>query len=279
MIKLSLQSLSYRDTFRSGQIDLMGIIDKAYEMRLDGVDLHFTHFASTKTDYLEALRMAMLRRGLHACYIGVSNNFGKSGDELRDQVDLMKKWIDVAARMGVQMVRSFGAWVPEGETEESVWPRLVDATREVADHGASKGVVVGLHNHNHGCMPATGEQVLKLLDAVDNPYYSHILDTGQYRGSPGASQGERGKEDPEHDFYGSIKASAPRAVHVRAKIYRIASGQEAWLDYDRIMPIIKDVGFNGWMSVVFEGQDELDEPTAVPKAAEFLRAKLRQYEM
>ena len=277
MIKLSLQSLCYRDTFNAGEIDLFGMIDKANEYRLDGIDIHFAHFASTEPDYLEEVRMATLKAGVHICYIGVSNNFGMTGDEQRAQIDNMKKWIDVADSMGIQMVRSFGGWVTEGETEDTVWPRIVSATKEVAEYGASKGVVVGLHNHNHGCAPATGEQVIRILDEVDNPYYSHILDTGQYRGSPGASLGERGVEDVEHNFYGSIETSAPRAVHVRAKIYRIASGSEAWLDYDRIMKIIKSVGFNGWMSVVFEGQDELDEPTAVPLAAAFLRRKLDEY--
>ena len=68
-------------------------------------------------------------------------------------------------------------------------------------------------------------------------------------------------------------------MHVRAKIYRIASGVEKWLDYDRIMPIIKNVGFNGWISVVFEGQDELDEPAAVPLANAYLRSLLTKYEM
>ena len=33
MIKLSLQSLSYRDTFNDGKIDLFGIIEKAAEYR------------------------------------------------------------------------------------------------------------------------------------------------------------------------------------------------------------------------------------------------------
>ncbi len=277
MIKLSLQSLCYRDTFASGAIDLFGIIDKAAEYRMDGIDIHFAHFASTDRDYLEAVKMACLERGLHMCYIGVSNNFGAVGDELRDQIDNMKKWIDVAAAMGIPMVRSFGAWVPDGEDEESVWHRLVESTKEVAEHGASKGVVVGLHNHNHGCIPATGDQVIRLLDEVNHPYYSHILDTGQYRGSPGASLGERGVEDKAHDFYGSIEKSAPRAVHVRAKMYRISSGTEAWLDYDRIMKIIKAVGFNGWMSVVFEGQDDMDEVSAVPIGTAFLRRKLHEY--
>ena len=68
-----------------------------------------------------------------------------------------------------------------------------------------------------------------------------------------------------------------RAVQTRTG--RIASGEEAWLDYDRIMPIIRNVGFNGWMSIVFEGQDELDEPTAVPLANSFMRSMLAKYEM
>lgn len=276
MIKLSLQSLSYRDTFNAGDIDLFGMIDRAAELRLDGIDIHFAHFAATDDAYLRRVRRACIDRGLHICYIGVSNNFGATGDELRAQVDNMKHWIDVAARLGSPMVRAFGAWVPEGESEESVWPRLVQSTREVAQYGEQRDVLVGLHNHNHGCIPATGDQVLRLLDDVDNPYYTHILDTGQYRGSPGVSRGERGVEEPEWDFYGSIAKTASRAVQVRAKIYRIASGSEAWLDYDRILRILEGVRFNGWMSVVFEGQDELDEPTAVPMAADYLRKMLQQ---
>ena len=279
MIKLSLQSLSYRDTFNSGELDLFGIIDKAREYRLDGIDIHFAHFASTDDAYLRKVRRACIDRGLSICYIGVSNNFGADGEELQHQIDNMKHWIDVAARVGSPMVRAFGAWIPDSESEESVWPRLVDATRQVAEYGQTRDVIVGLHNHNHGCVPATGDQVLRLLEDVDNPYYSHILDTGQYRGSPGVSLGARGVEDEAWDFYGSIAKSAPYAIHVRSKIYRIASGKEAWLDYDRILPIIKSVGFNGWMSVVFEGQDELNEVDAVPLAAKFLRDSINAHGM
>ena len=65
----------------------------------------------------------------------------------------------------------------------------------------------------------------------------------------------------------------------RAKIYRIVSGEEEWLDYDRIMQILRDVSFNGWMSIVFEGQDELDEPAAVPLAVTYIRSMLAKYEL
>ena len=278
MIKLSLQSLSYRDTALAGKIDLLGIIARAVELRLDGIDLHGGQFESTEPGYLEEIKRAALRGGLLMCYIGASNNFGTLGAELRGQIERVKSWVDVAQAMGVPMVRVFGGWVPDDEDEESVWPRLIDATREATAYARSRGVVLGLHNHNHGCIPATGQQVLKMLDEIDDPYYSHILDTGQYRGSPGASFGERGVVDPAEDFYGSIELSAPRAVQVRAKIYRIRSGEEEWLDYDRIMGILKRNGFNGWMSVVYEGQDDLDEETAVPLAAGFLRNMLRRHQ-
>ncbi len=274
MIKISLQSLCYRDTFKGGKIDLVGIIEKAYEMRLDGVDLHYAQFASREPAYLEGLQLACLKRGLRICYIGVSNDFGKSGAELEKQKNLVRDWVDVAAQMGVPMVRVFGAWAPKGEAEAQTWPRLLAATKEVTAYARSKRVVLGLHNHNHGCVPATGEQVLRLLDEVNDPYYTHILDTGQYRGGPGASAGERGDLSRVDELYASIAASAPRAVHVRAKVYRVASGEERWLDYDRVLSILKSAGFNGWMSVVFEGQDELDEETGTRLGAAYLRRKL-----
>ena len=110
----------------------------------------------------------------------------------------------------------------------------------------------------------------RILEGVDNPYLSHILDTGQYVGSPGAS-GADGKEDPTLNFYGSIEETAPLAVHVRAKIYRISTGEEAWLDYPRIFKILNGVDYNGWVSVVYEGQADEAEETAVPKAVSYLR--------
>ena len=214
--------------------------------------------------------MRCLKRGLAISYIGVSNNFGKPEEELEGEAATVKKWIDVAALMGIPLIRVFAAWIPEGEDEEAVWARMLPRLREVGEYGGEKGVVVGLHNHNHGCVTRTGKEVRRIIEEVDHPYFSHILDTRQYVGSPGAS-GAKGVEDPALDFYGSIAETAPLAVHVRAKIYRIQTGEEAWLDYPRIFETLKSVNYNGWVSIVYEGQDAEEEETAVPKAVNYLR--------
>lgn len=270
MLKLGCMSLSYKDEFGAGKLDLEGFIERAYQLRLDGIDIHTRAFASIEPDYLRHIRMQALRRGIALSYIGVSSNFGKTQDQLPAEVDTAKHWIDIAASMGIPLVRVFAAWIPAGDTEEAVWARMISCLQEVAAHGEEKGVVVGLHNHNHGCVTRTGKDVRRIIDQVGNPYFSHILDTGQYVGSPGAS-GARGKEDPSLNFYGSIEETAPLAVHVRCKIYRIQSGVEEWLDYPRIFKILRNVQFNGWLSVVYEGQDVEAEATAVPKAVAYLR--------
>ncbi|MBT4497201.1 MAG: sugar phosphate isomerase/epimerase [Gemmatimonadetes bacterium] len=270
MMKLGCMSLSYKDEFGAGQLTLEGFIERAYELGLDGIDIHTRAFASTEPDYLRAIRMQALKRGIALSYIGVSSNFGKPQEQLEGEVATAKEWIDVAASMGIPLVRVFAAWIPEGDTEEAVWARMIPCLQEVAEHGEKKGVVVGLHNHNHGCVTRTGKDVRRIITEVDNPYFSHILDTGQYVGSPGAS-GARGQEDPSLNFYGSIEETAPLAVHVRCKIYRIQSGVEAWLDYPRIFKILRGVNFNGWLSIVYEGQDVEAEATAVPKAVSYLR--------
>ena len=192
---------------------------------------------------------------------------------------MIKKWVDIAYEMKIPMVRVFGGWLSENQTDEQAWPHLVEVTREAVNYASTKKIILGLHNHNHGCIPATGEQVVRLLKDINSPYFSHILDTGQFRGSPGASMGERGKIDSSYNFYESIEKSAPFATHIRAKIYRIGTGKEVWLDYDRIMKIFSKIQYNGWLSVVYEGQDEENEETAIPKSVVFLREMIKKYNL
>ena len=271
MMKLGCMSLSYKQEMGDGKLDLEGFLERAYELRLDGVDLHTGAFGSTEPEYLRHIRMQALKQGLALSYIGVSGDFGRASQkELDEQISTTKHWIDVARYMGIPMVRTFAAWIPEGDTEEAVWARMIPCLKEIADYGNSKGIVVGLHNHNHGCVTRTGRDVRRIIEEVDNPYFSHILDTGQYVGSPGAS-GAEGVEDPSLDFCGSIAETAPLAVHVRCKFYRVQTGVEQWIDYPRILEILRGVNYNGWLSVVYEGQDAEAEGAAVPKAIEHLR--------
>jgi sugar phosphate isomerase/epimerase len=279
MIKVSLFSLSYRKAGPDGLVDLNEVMDLATKLRLDGVDLEARQFASTEPTYLEDLRMSAFRRGLAINYLGVRSDFGCTGVALRTEIYRVKEWIEVASVMRVPLIRVIGAQVPKGETEEQVWPRLRASFQEITEHGRRHGVRVGLHNHNHGAIPATGKQILRLLSEIDDPYLQHILDTGQFRGSPGASgQGQtRVERGASEELYEHIETSISRAVVIRTKFYRNGDGVERWLDYDRIFRTIKASGFNGPLSIVYEGHDVLGEEVAIPNAVSELRSLARKY--
>ena len=75
-------------------------------------------------------------------------------------------------------------------------------------------------------------------------------------------------------MYKSIEKTAPLAVFVRAKLYRLGSGKEEWLDYDRIFKILRGVKYKGFVCLVYEGWKDMDAPHAVPKGVKFLRSYL-----
>ena len=56
------------------------------------------------------------------------------------------------------------------------------------------------------------------------------------------------------------------------------SGREEWLDYERIVAILVDAGFNGIMGVVFEGRrvNSCGDREVIARAAAHLRELLPQ---
>ena len=71
MMKLGCMSLSYKDLFAAGAMDLEGFIDRAYELKLDGIDVHTGAFASKEpalpAEYQHAVSEARAGDLLYRC--------------------------------------------------------------------------------------------------------------------------------------------------------------------------------------------------------------------
>ena len=263
MIKIGCNYLSLR------ALDVETFIRTAYELRLDVVDFHRRAFESAEREYLRNIKMLCLRYGLPIGYIGVASGFVGTEEELRERVETAKEAIDVAAFLGAPLIRVFAGPVPrEIEDREPLWPPLIRCTQEVAEYGAQKGVIVALQNHDNNNMAATPQDMLRVLRETNHANFALLPDTGQWTGSIGASP--QGEFDPDVDIYEYLEETLPHAVYVRTKFYRIESGREEWLDYERILRILRAAGYNGNLSIVYEGQEE-DRVGAVRKAANHLR--------
>ena len=283
MIKLGCNSL-----IRQGPdewIDVEEFLRFAYDLELDVVDFQLGRgFRSSDRGYLSGIKMQCLKYGLPIGYLGVGSGFIASAtaprgklvgvalpkDELAGRIAEVKEAVDLAAYMGAPMVRLFGGGVPgPSEDREALWGTVIRSFQEIADYAAGKGVVVGLHNHPPVESP-TGEDILRILRDTDRENFTFIMDTGRWFGSAGTSP--MGQWDPGVDIYEYMEQTAPKASYVRAKIYKIDSGREEWIDYERVFRILRGVGFNGCVSIVYEDQgNRCDELEAVRLAVQHLR--------
>ncbi len=266
MMKIGCNYLSLPD------MDIDTFIQTAYELKLDVIDFHRRAFTSTDPDYLLRIKMQCLKHGLPMGYLGVSNNFVGTPEYLQEQIELCKESIDLAVFVGAPLIRVFAGRVPSGvEDREPLFQPLIRCMKETASYGAEKGVIVALQNHDNQNLAATADDVVRILEETDHPNFSLILDTGQWQGSIGAHP--VGNPDPAVNIYQYIEQTAPYAIYVRTKFYRVESGREEWLDYERIFRILRDVGYNGNLSIVYEGQEE-NRVEAVKKAINHLRELL-----
>ena len=283
MIKLACNSLIAVGDGQS--MDAEEFVEFAYELRLDAVDFQLDRgLRSRDRGYLLRLKRACLKRGLPIGFLGIGSGFigstapphlGGVGaplprDELRRRIDEAKAAVDDAAYMGAPLIRIFGGSIPEAtERRDELWSEMIATYQEVADYAAGRGVFIGLHNHPPVDSP-TGDDMLRILRDTDRPNFTFILDTGRWYGSPGTAP--MGETDPDVDIYEYMEQTAPYASYVRAKIYKIDSGREEWIDYGRVMDVLRAVGFNGTISIVYEDQGNACDPReAIALAVAHLR--------
>ena len=274
MMKLCLLSLSFKRAFAAGAMDVWSFLDVARDLGFDGVDLHALGLPSDDHRVLDEVARACLDRGLSIPCVSIGNTYAGPVGDLHVQIAMTHRWIRAAARLKAPQVRVFAGTAEAGD-ENAGWTRCVAALRQSAAFGAELGVRVSLQNHNHRQIARTGEDVGRMVRDVAHSNLGHVLDCGQYAGSPGASGYADDPDRAAYDYLASIEQTAPFATHVRAKIYEMRGGRETSLDYERIFQALRGVSYNGWVSLVYEGQG--DERTDIAAAVPMLRRFIAEY--
>jgi sugar phosphate isomerase/epimerase len=233
---------------------LESFMQRCSDMDLDGVELTAYYFESTEDRYLNRLKAQACKLGLHISGAAVGNNFCQPDPAQRAaQVADVKKWTDVAYRLGAPCLRVFAGPAPKGHTDEECMGWVVRCLQECAEYAAPRGVILALENH--GGVTTRAEQVLSLIRDVGSEWVRVNLDTGNYRTDP----------------YREIAETVPFAAmaHVKTET-RTPDGQKEILDYTKIIETLKTAGFRGYLDIEYEAAE--DPMTAVPRfARELLR--------
>ncbi len=143
-----------------------------------------------------------------------------------------------------------------GFTHEDGFKWAIECYQELAAEAEKRGVVMGLENH--WGLGRTPEGVRRVVEAVASPWLKVTLDTGNFL------------EDP----YEKLSVLASQCVLLQAKTY---FGGGTWytldLDYGKIAQIMKNAGYRGWVSLEFEGKEEV--VSGIKKSLELLQKAFR----
>lgn len=237
-VRIALNSYSFNQPLRDGAITLSGVVRFCADHgigALDATGYYFPGYPAVPEDsYLRSFKREAFRHGVSIIGTGVRNDFTAADPAARARdVQLVKNWIEAAARLGASILRIFsGQGVPPGlsRLDASTW--LLAALQECLPHAERHGVILGLQNHND--FLKTAEQTILVARAVNSPWFGVILDTGSLRQS---------------DPYAEIERLLPYAVSWQLKENVFSGGREVPTDLARVRSIIERAGYRGFLPI------------------------------
>ncbi|WP_375445858.1 sugar phosphate isomerase/epimerase family protein [uncultured Fibrella sp.] len=191
--------------------------------------------------YTYLIKRKAFRLGLDISGTGIRNDFTLPDPTHRQaEIKLVRQWIGFAAKLGAPVLRLFaGKNVPEGHTREEVTNWVVDAIGECVSYAAQQGVLLVLQNHAD--FIETGDQVLDILKRVNSDWLAPNLDIGSFKiGDP----------------YAEIAKVAPKAATWQLKENLFVDGQEVPTDLSRIVRIVRESGYRGYLPIETLGKGD-----------------------
>ncbi len=170
------------------------------------------------------------------------------------------QWVEAAKFLGCHSIR-VNAY-STGTYEEQM-ERAADGLRQLCEYGDKYDINVIVENH--GGLSSNGEWLVGVMKKVDHKRVGTLPDFGNFRL-------DRGKE---YDRYKGVKEMMPYAKGVSAKSHDFDDkGNETHTDYRKMMAIVLDAGYRGYVGIEYEGS-KLPEPEGI-KATKKLLETVRE---
>lgn len=246
LFKISLAEWSLHNSIFAGKIDHLNFASLAkHEYGIDAVEYVNQFFFKKAKDqaYLREMKKRAVGEGVRSVLI-MCDGEGKIGDPDEKKrlraVENHYKWVEAAKYLGCHAIRVNAA--SDGSYEEQM-KLAADGLRHLVEFGATHDLSVIVENH--GGLSSNGQWLAGVMKRVDHPRCGTLPDFGNFR-----LQG-----DEWYDRYKGVKELMPYAKAVSAKSYDFDSdGNETQIDYLRMMKIVTDAGYQGYVGVEYEGK-------------------------
>jgi L-ribulose-5-phosphate 3-epimerase len=171
------------------------------------------------------------------------------------------KWADAAKFFGCHSIRvnAFSTGTYQEQME-----RAAESLRRIGEYCARLGLNVLVENH--GGLSSNAEWLVSLVKKVGLSNCGTLPDLGNFKVD----------EHTEYDRYKGVAEMMPYAKAVSAKSLNFdEQGNETRVDYRRMMKIVLDAGYRGYIGIEYSG-DKLSEPEGIRATKRLLEKVQRE---
>ena len=167
------------------------------------------------------------------------------------------KWVKAAKFLGCHTIRvNAGGRGTMGQMQAAA----IDALGKLATYAADYGINVVVENH--GGNSSYGKWLAEIMKCVNKPNCGTLPDLGNFY---------------EYDRYKGVTELMPFAKGVSAKTHDFdENGNETQIDYEKMMKIIADSGYKGYIDVEYEGT-KLNEDEGIKATIALLKKVTAPY--
>ena len=275
--KISLAEWSLHRTIFDGKLDHLDFARTAKEeFGINAVEYvnQFFKDKATDTSYLNDMKNRCSDLGVKSLLIMVDGegHLGDPDEAKRLQaVENHKKWVEAAVTLGCHSIRVNAA--SSGSYDEQLALAVDGLTRlTLFAEEHQLNVIV----ENHGGLSSNGAWLSTVMKRVDHPHCGTLPDFGNFALGDGKF----------YDHYQGIEEMMPYAQAVSAKSLEFDDDQPLAtidrhdpehprvFDYARLMKIVTDAGYHGYVGIEYEGR-ELDEYEGIRRTKALLE-RVRQ---
>lgn len=274
-MKTAICHYSFHRTWKEKNWNCLKLAKTIKSLGVTGVDYHAGLLGCIEGKK-EAISQALSSTGLVLSGLSLSNNFNqKDPEEFKKQVEYTIKWIQFASNMKAPVSRIFGGHIQDRTDKKALnegLQRIIDALGEVVKEAEKFDLVLALENH--GGLPCTGEEQVKIIETINSPSLKATVDVGNYM--------QCGQEA----HIGS-KIAAPHAAYIHFKDFKKLPDDSSPLgyrleactigkgdvDHKACIEVLTKAGYDGYVALEYEGSE--DEMTAVPESIDFMNQILK----
>jgi L-ribulose-5-phosphate 3-epimerase len=238
-LRAGLVAYSYRQELAAKSLTYPDLIRMLADSDIDGLDCTVYWFPDTSNEFLASLRKAAFKNGVQIYNAGVRVALCQPTPELQlAQVESLRKWVDVADRLGASHVRVFGGPIPKGASESQAIAWAAEVMKRGAEYAGSRGITVGVEDDG-GLTTAAGPAI-EIVKQTASPWAGINADSGNLRS----------------DGYAQFASMLPYTTSIHLKISITGEdGKKEKADWKRLLTMIGNSGYKGYVGLEYEEED------------------------